>query len=185
MPLKIYWSTCSKYLYLVASCLWLFWPWHLTKLSRSTFLIAVQVLAVFFLSFFLVFHLLLRLSFSLHSFLSRPVHLSADVIVPSAARGLGAPVSGLLSLAPSSSRSRPSVNSSVSLEESPDYCFPHCHVGKCSRSIAPQQSEDSTKKNTWLHVAPYRTTVRIISIIIIRIMSALFRRQTISDSADV
>lgn len=53
-------------------------------------------------------------------------------------------------------RSRPSVNSSVSLEESPDYCFPYCHVGKCSHSIALQQSEDFTEKKKQKHLTAHR-----------------------------
>lgn len=121
-----------------------------------------------FLFFVFFFHLLLRPSLSPRSFLSRPVHLSADVIVPSVARGLRAPVSGLLSL-PRSLAPPPQpdpVRLSTPpphLEESPDYRFPRCRVGKCSRSIALQQSEDSTKKTA--HRPLQDTTINVISIV--------------------
>lgn len=134
-----------------------------------------------FLFLFFFFHLLLRPSLSPRSFLSRPVHLSADVIVPSLARGLGAPVSGLLSLLslPRSPAS-PLQPDPARLSTPPPHwtshlitASPRCRVGKCSGSIALQQSEDSTKKTA--HRPLQDTTINVISIVM-KTMSAAQRR---------
>lgn len=134
-------------------------------------------------SFFLVFHLLRCLSLAQPSFLSRPVHLSADVIVPSAARGLGAPFSGLLSLAPSSFPSCLSVCQLLRLIGS--------HLITASLNATSKSADTalpfSRLKTEKLHLTAHcplqaRTTVDIFSILIIRINSAFFWRQTNNDN---
>lgn len=145
-----------------------------------TLLIGVQIFGLFFLSFFLVFHLLLCLSFPLSVLL--PVSPRASVCRCNCAE-CGPEAPGRLSansspLAPSPSQSRLSVCQLLRLIGSHLISASLSAMWESAATALPFSRVKTPLQKKKHRPLQDRTTVSVIRIIIIRRISAFFWRQT-------